>query len=99
MTLTPWRARAVCALETSGAPELWTSDRRPTGVVAAEMEAMCHRCPVRADCARWALDTAADTGMYAGVWVPERSQIQAWQGAHEDLRRIAALSVAVAVVA
>ncbi len=93
LTLTPramrWQAQAVCALETSAAPELWTPDRRPVGVVGAELGRMCGRCPVRRQCAQAAVDSEADTGLYAGVWVPERSQGQPWLAAMEQLRALA----------
>lgn len=84
-----WQSQAVCALETSGAPELWTPDRRPAGVVFAELQRMCGRCPVRRQCARAAVDSEADTGLYAGVWIPERSQGRPWLSAMDKLRVLA----------
>ena len=90
-----WQARAVCYLETSDAPELWTPDRRPALVVRTQLERMCQRCPVRRQCAAEAVLTQAQTGMYAGVWVPENSPDNQWAAAMEELRLIAGLPVAV----
>ena len=50
-----WRKRAVCFLETSAAPELWTPDRRPHGLLRKELQRMCARCPVRVQCAATAV--------------------------------------------
>jgi hypothetical protein len=84
-----WGREAVCAVETGAVPELWTSDRRPTGVVGAELERMCARCPVLAQCARQALEDRAESGIYAGVWVPGLDQQQRWQRAMDALRVVA----------
>lgn len=86
-----WRERAVCLVETGGAPELWTSDRRPPAAVRTHLEQICRRCPVRRDCAAFALTTGAQCGMYAGVWVPEGTQSggAAWAAAMGRLRTIA----------
>ena len=79
----------MCYLETSGAPELWTSDRRPRGVVAAELERICQRCPVRRECAAEAVETGAQNGTYAGVYVCDTRQSQSWLAAMRELARIA----------
>lgn len=90
-----WQKRAVCYLETSDAPELWTPERRPGRTVRLHLEQMCHRCPVRRQCAAEALATEAETGIYAGVWVPERKdnstkgKEHTWLAAREKLREIA----------
>jgi Transcription factor WhiB len=86
-----WRRRAVCYLETSDAPELWTPERRPPRSVRVLLEQMCQRCPVRRQCAEDAVCAEAETGMYAGVWVPERKENNGWAAAIGQLRRIAGL--------
>lgn len=84
-----WRKNAVCATETSDAPEAWTSDKHPAPGAWVQLEQMCHRCPVRRRCAAEALATGAETGVYAGVWVPAQTQPRKWAAAMERLERIA----------
>jgi WhiB family redox-sensing transcriptional regulator len=87
-----WQRRALCALETGAAPELWTSDKCPEPVVRRHLEQMCARCPVRRQCAAEAVDSYAQCGMYAGVWVPDYRRINKWLDAMEALREVAGLS-------
>lgn len=91
MMATPRVAAAICHLETPDAPELWTSNRRPPRVVSAQLELMCRRCPVRRPCAAVAVISEAQTGMYAGVFVPEKKVNNGWSDALEALRLIAGL--------
>ena len=79
----------VCIVETPDAPELWASDRRPTPSVRKHLEQMCLRCPERRSCAGSAVDQGAQTGMYAGVWVPQQSDRKQWLAAIDELRHIA----------
>ena len=69
-----WQKRAVCYLETSDAPEMWTSDRRPRDLLRKELRRMCRRCPVQVDCAAEAVLTDAETGTYAGVYLRRTSR-------------------------
>ncbi|ORX13066.1 WhiB family transcriptional regulator [Mycobacterium xenopi] len=85
-----WRRNAVCYLETPDAPELWTPERRPPRTVRVHLEQMCRRCPVRRQCAEDAVFTQTQTGLYAGVWVPRRSE-DSWEAAMARLRAIADL--------
>lgn len=73
-----WRKQAVCYLETSDAPELWTPEHRPKQHVRVHLEQMCRRCPVRRPCAADAVVSGAESGLYAGVWVPERRKKTQW---------------------
>lgn len=93
-----WRKRAVCYLETSAAPELWTPERRPPRNVRVHLEQMCQRCPVRRQCAGAAVLTQAETGLYAGVWVPERKESNGWAEALSELGRIAGPAAGAAVL-
>jgi len=86
-----WQRRAVCVQETSDAPELWTPDRKPARIVRVHLEQMCQRCPVRRTCAANAVNTGAETGMYAGVWVPQRSAEKSWVAAMQRLQLIAGI--------
>lgn len=88
-----WKTRAVCYLETSAAPEMWTSDRRPHGLLRRELQRMCGRCPVRARCAAEAVLSDAETGTYAGVYLPQNIAANAARraAAMEELRVIAGL--------
>ena len=88
-----WRRRAVCFLETSAAPELWTPDRAPARRVQVHLQQMCRRCPVRRECAAEAVALGAEAGMYAGVWVPEHRTGHGWAAAIEALRVIARADV------
>jgi len=85
-----WRRKAVCYLETPDAPELWTPARRPPRNVRVHLEQMCQRCPVQRQCAAHAVLTDAETGMYAGVYVPN-SREPGWAQAMQKLRQIAGL--------
>lgn len=84
-----WQRRAVCVQETSDAPELWTPDRKPARAVRVHLEQMCQRCPVRRTCAANAVSAGAEAGMYAGVWVPQRSAKKSWAAAMQRLVLIA----------
>lgn len=84
-----WRSQALCSLETPDAPELWTPKRAPVRGVRVHLERMCQRCPVRSACAAWAVQTEAECGMYAGVWVPNQGDA-GWGPAMEQLRGISA---------
>ena len=88
-----WQKRAVCYLETSDAPEMWTSDRRPHGLLRKELQRMCARCPVRARCAADAVFTDAETGTYAAVYLPQNIAANAARraAAMDELRVIAGL--------
>ena len=84
-----FQQRAVCFQETSAAPELWTPDLQPRGVIRDELAAMCRRCPVSRRCAAYALRTDAEAGFYAGVWIPERRFKGARKRALQELWEIA----------
>lgn len=98
MTLPPadmaerWGAEAVCYRETPDAPELWTPERRPAQPVWTHLQQMCQRCPVRRRCAAEAVATEQQSGIYAGVFVPERRKSKTWAAAMKQLRGIAAES-------
>lgn len=89
-----WTRRAVCFLETSAAPELWTSDRRPRTVLFNELKRMCDRCPVRVRCATGAvMHGDSQAGIYAGVYLPQdiTANTAARAAALDELRSIAGL--------
>lgn len=88
-----WQKRAVCYLETSDAPEMWTSDRRPRDLLRKELQRMCQRCPVRVQCATEAVLTDAETGTYAGVYLPQNitANVARRTVALNELRAIAGL--------
>lgn len=88
-----WQKRAVCYLETPDAPELWTSDRRPHGLLRKELQRMCNRCPVRSRCAAEAVFSDAEAGTYAGVYLPQNNAAnnQRRAMALDELRSVAGL--------
>lgn len=91
-----WQKRAVCYLETSDAPEMWTSDRRPHALVRKELARMCARCPVRRQCATDAVLNDEETGTYAGVYLPQNISANAGRRAValDELREIAGMPAA-----
>lgn len=84
-----WQQQAVCALETPDAPWIWTPDRRPRQEQREHLGQMCQRCPVRRTCAAEAIEEDSQSGVYAGVWVPEQVDRAAWAAARAQLRLIA----------
>lgn len=92
-----WRRNAVCFLETSSTPELWTPDRQPARAVRKSLEGLCHRCPVQRQCAADAIAGDAEGGLFAGVWIPERGDRGKWDAAIERLREIAGPSEQIGV--
>lgn len=70
-----WTARAVCR---EHEPELWwplTSDHRSTHVRRAL--AICHGCPVLAECREWALGNMPDSeGLAGGLTGPQRRALR-----------------------
>jgi WhiB family transcriptional regulator, redox-sensing transcriptional regulator len=81
-----WRRRAVCLLETPDAPEVWTPERQPARKVLVHLEQMCRSCPVQSQCAADAVLSGAESGMYAGVWVPQRKPKKSWFAAMHKLQ-------------
>jgi hypothetical protein len=63
-----WMDRMACAEDP---PELWISDAAPRGTIREHREATCRRCPVRPDCAEYALTVHGQLATYAGVWLPK----------------------------
>jgi WhiB family transcriptional regulator, redox-sensing transcriptional regulator len=84
-----WRKWAACSLETPDVPELWTPERCPPRPVLVHLQQICASCPVRGQCAADAVLTGAETGLYAGVWVPAHTRYAGWVAAMDDLRRVA----------
>ena len=71
----------------------WTSDERPQGQIEANLAAICAGCPVRRECAAHAVDSRAESGTYAGVWLPPRQpgarREVGWERARRKLTMIA----------
>lgn len=76
-----WRADAACrGLD----PNLWFPGRweGPADFkTAAEARAICHQCPVRQECADYAVETNQEFGIWGGVSRRTRKQIIREQGA------------------
>lgn len=69
---TSWMRRALCRSQWD-LP--WTSDIRPDEAELVQMRVICVQCPVRPDCAAYALHSGpngkpAEGGFYAGHWLP-----------------------------
>jgi hypothetical protein len=88
MTNTEWMAKAHCR---SGDTD-WTNERTPRPATRDRLAAICADCPVIARCAAYALDTEAEMGMYAGVWIPQqgvvpRNPTHNWRTARQQLKQ------------
>ena len=75
-----WRNHAACLDED---PELFfpigQSGRHPSTPVVVQQtaaKAVCHRCPVREVCLRWALETGQDFGVWGGLTEQERRRLR-----------------------
>jgi hypothetical protein len=53
----------------------WVSANKPEPVRLMQLKAICAACPVNPECAQYALDTSAHSGVYAGVWIPYRTLV------------------------
>ena len=71
----------------------WTSDEPPQGHIEARLAAICAGCPVRRECAAWAVNERAESGTYAGVYLPTRRRV-GWERGRRQLGRIASGEVA-----
>lgn len=87
-----WRARGTCA--GSDDPELWfpVGQSGPARAQEAEAKAICADCPVRQDCATWALDVGEDHGVWGGLSEDERRALR--RRAHRKPSKSARLPVA-----
>ncbi|MGW0856916.1 WhiB family transcriptional regulator [Streptomyces sp. NPDC002690] len=70
-----WRTRAACREED---PDLFfpIGSTGPALVQAEEAKAVCHACPVREQCLRWALDNNQDAGVWGGLAEDERRALK-----------------------
>lgn len=66
-----WHDRSACLGED---PDLFSPDGTAGKwvQVIADAKAICNRCPVRADCLEWALDTRQEFGILGGLTEDER---------------------------
>ncbi|SFI97834.1 WhiB family transcriptional regulator, redox-sensing transcriptional regulator [Amycolatopsis sacchari] len=69
-----WQERAACRGED---PELFfpVSEMGPGARQVAQAKAVCARCPVRAECLQYALDTGLDHGIFGGTTDAERRKL------------------------
>lgn len=70
-----WRERAACRDED---PDLFfpIGTTGPALVQTEDAKAVCHGCPVRAECLRWALENGQDTGVWGGLDENERRALK-----------------------
>ncbi|OII63108.1 transcription factor WhiB [Streptomyces sp. CC53] len=70
-----WRLAAVCREED---PDLFfpVGTGVPALMQAEEAKRICHGCPVRSECLRWALDTGQDHGIWGGTDEAERRTLR-----------------------
>lgn len=72
----PWQDRAACLEED---PELFfpPGSTGPSAVQAEEAKTVCRRCPVKLDCAGYAVRTKAANGVWGGVWLVDQVMTRA----------------------
>ena len=70
-----WRHNAVCREED---PELFfpIGNTGPALLQIEEAKAVCRRCPVMEQCARWALESGQDSGVWGGLSEADRRRIK-----------------------
>lgn len=70
-----WRERAACREED---PDLFfpIGTTGPALVQTEDAKTVCHGCPVRAECLRWALENGQDTGVWGGLDEAERRTLK-----------------------
>lgn len=70
-----WRDSAACRTED---PELFhpKGDTGPWLAVIEDAKAVCRRCPSRASCLQWALETGQDAGIWGGLSEAERRSLK-----------------------
>ena len=66
-----WRNHAACR---DVDPELFfpIGNSGPALLQIEEAKQVCRRCPVTADCLRWAIDSGQDAGIWGGMSEDER---------------------------
>ncbi|MEU4656930.1 WhiB family transcriptional regulator [Streptomyces sp. NPDC023723] len=70
-----WREHAACRDED---PDLFfpIGTSGPALLQTEQAKAVCHRCPVRDQCLRWALDTGQSIGVWGGTDENERRALK-----------------------
>ncbi|MEU9560097.1 WhiB family transcriptional regulator [Streptomyces fumanus] len=70
-----WREFAACRDED---PDLFfpIGTSGPALLQTEQAKAVCHRCPVRDQCLRWALDTGQSIGVWGGTSEDERRALK-----------------------
>lgn len=70
-----WSHRAECR---EMDPEIWfpVGTTGPALARIAEAKAVCHRCPVRAECLDWALAAGVNDGVWGGTSEDERRALR-----------------------
>ncbi|MDX3526699.1 WhiB family transcriptional regulator [Streptomyces sp. ID05-39B] len=70
-----WRQRAACRHED---PELFfpIGTSGPALLQTEQAKAVCRRCPVRAQCLEWALETDQSLGVWGGTSETERHALK-----------------------
>lgn len=69
--MTDWRLRARCR-DYPGDLFFPLGTTGPAQLQAEEAKAVCRRCPVMAECLRWALQTGQEYGIWGGLTEEER---------------------------
>ncbi|WP_313673314.1 WhiB family transcriptional regulator [Mycolicibacterium sp.] len=67
-----WRARAACA---GRSPNLWFPEGAGNSAATQEAVAICRSCPVRTQCAEYALAQPENFGIWGGLTQDDRKNL------------------------
>ncbi|GGM79424.1 transcriptional regulator WhiB2 [Longimycelium tulufanense] len=67
-----WRQHGACAVSTN--PDLWFPEGNHKSERLAKV--VCHNCPVKIPCLRWALNNKEKWGVWGGTTERERRRMQ-----------------------
>lgn len=80
--MSDWRTRGLC--RTHEDPNLWHPAGKDGGAVqAVTAQRVCWGCPVRAECARWALEQPEKWGVWGGLDAAERARLLGVKPPHD----------------
>lgn len=70
-----WKQNAICSIENIPT-KVFYPERKRGDVAAAFARKICFRCPVRIDCAQWAIKANEDYGVFGGASPRQRQKMK-----------------------
>lgn len=71
-----WREEAVCKIESVPTVVFFPERKRGDVAAAQARDGYCMRCPVRLDCAQWAIDAGIEHGVFGGASPRQRQRMK-----------------------